>query len=189
MEQVRLGPYEESMYEAYAAFALGQYGPGAYQASERYLGWLYDDNPVTRSTGGRRNLIVCRQGEAVVGCIHKMRLRWLVKGQSVEIPVLHNWMVVPEHRRGMGSLLLTAAFRGEAHALIPASEGELATIYRRLRCEEVPLSTYRRVLAPLRGGLRYLISKGGTNRFFAPFRYGKAAEGIERTGDDGVTVE
>jgi hypothetical protein len=191
MEEVRLEAYQDSMFEAYAEFALRQFGRGAYQATRRYLGWLYDDNPVGRPDGKRQDFIVCRQGEQVVGCIHKMRLRWRVKDEALEIPVLHNWMVAPEHRHGMGSLLLTAAFRGEAHALIPASEGELVDMYRRLRCEEVPLSSYRRFLSPVRGGIRYLIAQGGKNHLFGPFRYQEVAREVTRRKDSevGVAVE
>jgi hypothetical protein len=189
MEPLRLEGYQESMFDAYASFARSQYGVDAYQASRRYLRWLYDDNPLTQARN-RPDLILCRQGEAVVGCIHKMRLRWLVKGEADEFPVLHNWIVAPEHRRGVGSLLLTGAFRGEAHAFIPSAAGDLSTIYRQLRCEEIATSLYRRVLAPLGGGLRYLITRGGKNSLFTPFRYDASGGGTRRTtADDGVVVE
>jgi hypothetical protein len=186
MEPLRLEPYDDAMFDAYASFARSHYGADAYQATRRYLGWLYDDNP--SSSKGRGDFILCRQGRDVVGCIHKLRLRWRVKGETVEIPTLHNWMMAPEHRKGVGTLLLTGACRGEKHALIPAAAGDLAVIYRQLRFEEIPLSWYRRVLTPIRGGIRYLITRGGRLRLFSPFRY-PHADGAPSGTQDEVIVE
>jgi hypothetical protein len=186
MESLRLEPYDDAMFDAYASFARSQYGAHAYQATRRYLGWLYDENPA--SSKGRADFILCRQGRTVVGCIHKLRLRWRAKGETVEIPTLHNWMMAPEHRKGVGTLLLTGACRGESHALIPGAAGDLAAIYRQLRFEELPLSWYRRVLTPIRGGIRYLVTRGGKLRLFSPFRYDHW-DGAPNGAHDEIIVE
>jgi hypothetical protein len=145
-------PYGDAMYTAYAAFANRAWGDGCYQGSRSYLSWLYR---VERTPKPRPEdfLIAVSQG-AVVGCMHKMRLIWKHEGALVEVPALHNWIVDERFRTGVGIVLLTKAMRSDRHAYISSAAGDLGTVYRKLKCQEVQACWYRKVLRPVAGALR-----------------------------------
>ncbi len=147
-----VSPYSKDLYPAYAAFANRAWGDGCYQGTRRYLSWLYES---TRSPMPRpEDFLVAVSRGSVVGCMHKMRLVWKIEGQLVEVPALHNWIVDEQFRSGVGLVLLTKAMRSDKHAYISSAAGDLATVYRKLKCQELQASWYRKVLRPVAGGLR-----------------------------------
>lgn len=149
---VQVLPYESSRYEAYATFAETAYGRGCYQASRGYLEWLYG---VERSPAPRRDdFLVAVAGDRVVGCLHKMRLLWRSGGELLEVPALHNWIVDEEFRSGVGLVLLMKALRSERHAYISSAAGDLASVYHKLKCQDVRANVYRKVLRPVAGAAR-----------------------------------
>jgi hypothetical protein len=150
-------PYSEGMFNAYAAFATRAWGTGCYQATRNYIEWLYQANP--SGTPRTDDFLVGRNGETIVGCIHKMRLVWQSSSALVEVPALHNWMVDAQFRTGVGLLLLNKAMRSDAHAFISSAAGELATIYRKLKCQEIQACWYRRILLPMQAVVRYSLNR------------------------------
>jgi hypothetical protein len=149
---VRVLPYNHANYAAYAAFANRAWGDGCYQASRSYLSWLYE---VERTPMPRPDdFLVALSSGAVVGCMHKMRVLWKSEGRLVEVPALHNWIVDEQFRSGVGLVLLTKAMRSDRHAYISSAAGDLATLYRKLKCQEVQACWYRKVLRPIAGALR-----------------------------------
>lgn len=150
---IRVLPYDPSWLQAYAAFAAREWGPGCRQADPRYIRWAHS-NPLP-PPAGRSVIWLGVQGPAVIGCIHSMRLAWRVGGELVGFPTLHDWLVAPDFRGGLGTMLLTTALRKEPHAFIPAAAGELEQVYRALRCEPANSSWFRQVLRPASGALRF----------------------------------
>jgi hypothetical protein len=128
----------------YRRFCQTMFGRDSYQARSTYLDWLYNDNPTGR--GLDDCLIATEPSGAVVGCIHRLRLPWLVDGRHVDIPSLHNLMIAEAFRGGAGFFMLMRAVKGESHALIPGVTGNLAEAYVRMGYQRVNTRWYRRVL-------------------------------------------
>jgi hypothetical protein len=159
---IRLVPYEPAWFESYRALAEREWGPGCRQADPRYLRWAYK-NPIVQPKG-RSVIWLGVQDQTVIGCIHTMRLPWRVGDALVDFPTLHDWLVAPEHRTGVGTMLLTNALRGERHAFIPAAAGELEQVYQALRCEPADSMWFHRVLRPAAGALRFGLQKALVQR-------------------------
>lgn len=154
---IRLVPYEPQWLDSYRALAEREWGPGCRQADPRYLRWAHK-NPIVQPKG-RHAIWLGVQDRSVIGCIHTMRLPWRVGDSLVDFPTLHDWLVAPEHRTGIGTMLLTNALRGERHAFIPAAAGELEQVYQALRCEPADSMWFHRVLRPAAGALRFGLQK------------------------------
>lgn len=155
MSDFEIVPYRADLFGAYSAFAERAWGGGAYQSTATYLDWLYGGDP----SGVRYDFLLATSGVKVIGCIHKLRLPWKGAGESADVPALHNWIVEEDARSGVGLVLLTKALRSEQHAFVSSAAGELATIYRKLRCEQIDASWYRRILRPVAGGMRLAASR------------------------------
>ena len=162
MQPVRISAFEERDADGYRAFARAQFGENAYQASMRYLDWLYAQNPCAR---GKQDFLLARAKDGrIVGCVHKLILPWRVGSETRVLPTLHNLMVEPEHQKGAGVFLWMAALRGEENAIIPAAVGNLSKASRRLRYQPVPSWWFRSVLTPVRAGLRWGLRRSGAAR-------------------------
>jgi len=153
---IRIATYEPSRLASYARFAESAYGRGAYQASPAYLSWLYRERPEDL-------LVAVTDAEEVVGCVHKLRLPWLVGRETIDVAAVHNWMVLPAHRGGTGLRLFLAALAPERHAFVPGSGPASAAIHDKLRGQEAPVAWYRWPLLAwnleaVRAGLRGLWS-------------------------------
>ncbi len=150
---LRIVAYEPKWFDSYKGLAEREWGPGCHQADPRMLRWALR-NPI-RPAEGRSAIWLGVAGEEVVGCIHTMRLPWQVGDALTEFPSLHDWLVAPDHRTGLGTMLLTHALLGERHAFIPAAAGELEQVYTALRCERADSMWVRKVLRPLGGAARF----------------------------------
>lgn len=135
---------------SYLKFAADQFGKSACASNERYLAWLYEQNPF----GGRWTdaLLAVTSAGDVVGCMHAMNIPWRIDNELVVVPALHNLMVSPEHRQGVGMRMAIKAVQGRSLSIIPATLEPTASLYRRLGCVRVESSWYRRVLRPLHVG-------------------------------------
>lgn len=107
------------------------FGLGSYQADSGYLHWLYERNPASH---GMRDCIVATQGEAVVGCMHRLMLPM---NGGRRLAALHNHFVDPSIRSGSGVLLLRRSTRDADVAVAPGVEEKLGPIYQRLRFHAV----------------------------------------------------
>jgi len=148
--------FEERFREKYVAFARECYGSTAYQASEKYLTWLYETNP-TPGGGWRDFLIGVSDDVEVVGCLHKMRLPWCIDAEVVSVPALHNLFVKPAYRKGIDWLV--AALAGERHAYVPGSAGALARFYHGLGFQPIPTEWYCKSIRPLSGFMRLALHR------------------------------
>jgi|SRR5690606_27624368 len=154
---IRVVPYQPDWYSSYQALAEREWGIGCHQADPGYLRWMHE-NPIAPPSG-QHTIWLGVAGETVIGCITSMRLRWRVGEQLVDFPTLHDWLVAPEYRTGLGTMLLTTALRGQRHAFTPAADGELEQVYTALRCERADSMWFRHVLRPVPGGLRFGLQK------------------------------
>jgi hypothetical protein len=154
---IRVVPYESTWFESYRTLAEREWGRGCRQANPEFLRWAHK-NPIAPPKG-RSAIWLGVQEQTVIGCIHTMRLPWRVGDELVDFPTLHDWLVAPEHRTGVGTMLLTTALRGERHAFIPAAAGELEQVYEALRCEPADSMWFRHVLRPTAGALRFGLQK------------------------------
>ncbi|MCK4774938.1 MAG: GNAT family N-acetyltransferase [Candidatus Krumholzibacteria bacterium] len=184
MQSIRWIGFTHSHLHSYQAFAERMYGRESYQTSEAYINWLYRENP--HGPDLQKDFKVgVTDNERVVGCIHKMRLPWRVAGERVDVPAVHNLMVDPKYRKGLGFMLTMASFGSERHALIPAVDGPLADAYDKLGLQPIRVEWYRRVLKPLSGALqltsRKLLGRGGGPRWFE-------ADDTESRCSDGCSV-
>jgi len=167
--EIRWAPFEEKYWRAYLQFARQQFGESAYQASERYLCWLYKENP-SKGENYSDFIIGMTKENEIIACIHKMRITWKVNGSNVDIPAIHNLMVTKEYRTGVGLMLIMAAFSGEEHALIPGTAMPVSALYQKLRCQKIDACWYRKVLTPIKGalslGLHKTFGYRVTDRYF-----------------------
>lgn len=128
-----------------------EFGAEGYQQHRRYLDWLYDANPAAR---GLADCLVARQGEAVVGCMHRMMLPLAGPEAPGLIGVLHNHFVTEAVRSGPGVLLLRRATKNVDAAFAPGVQAPLDEVYRRLGFVQVPGWWLMRVLDPVGGAIR-----------------------------------
>ncbi len=138
--------------EPYLKFAARQFGAASSAANERYLNWMYEQNPF----GGRwaDSLMAVTSTSEVVGCVHAMNVPWRIDNELVVVPAIHNLMVAPEHRQGVGTRMVMKALQRHELSIIPSAVEPLGLLYRRLKCERVESHWYRRVLRPLKVGLQ-----------------------------------
>ena len=130
------------------AFSATWFGRDAYQGSEQYLRWLYEDHPFAR--GFKDCLLAKDENGRIVGCIHKFPLPCEVDGRRLTLASLQNLMIDKKMRSGPGILLLRRAIKGEQLALAPGVIGALREVYRRFGYYEVPSFWFKRVLSPIR---------------------------------------
>ncbi len=136
--------------EPYLKFAVQQFGADASAANERYLRWLYgQSSPDSR---WKDSLLAITSAGEVVGCVHAMHVTWRIENELVSVPAIHNLMVAPEHRQGIGMRMVVKALQGHSLSLVPGTVDPLASLYRKLGCERVEARWYRRVLRPLQVG-------------------------------------
>ncbi len=150
MEKVECQEGRSSHAAAYLQFAARQFGATTSAASERYLSWLYEHNPY----GGQWSdslMAVTATGD-VVGCVHAMNVPWRIENELVVVPAIHNLMVAPEHRQGVGTKMVMKTLQQHDLAIIPSAVEPLGMLYRRLKCVRLESSWYRRVLRPLKVG-------------------------------------
>ncbi len=151
VSQPKIAQYEPRFEKAYLAFAARSWGAHSYQASPRYLAWMYDRNPLAKP--GRKDIILAVRGDDVIGCLHKMRLSWRSGGDLIELPTSHNWMVAEADRKGIGTMMLMAGLR-DRHVFVPSAKGPLAEMFRALKGEEIRPSRKNWVLRPLQTAAR-----------------------------------
>jgi hypothetical protein len=133
--------------DALLRFYGEMYGADSYQASRRYIDWLYSENPVGRGIG---DCIVALEQGAIVGSVHRMRLPCVTPSGAATLASLQNHVVSPRLRGGAGIMLLQKAVKGEQLTLSPGVSGRLGEAYRRLGYDEVPSYWLMRVLQPFR---------------------------------------
>jgi len=146
-EDIRIRPFEWNELGAYSRFAERAFHRG-YQSEESYLRWLYDENPVAPARWGFH--VACVSGN-IVGCVHRLGLEWLVRGESTVVPAIHNLMVEERYRKGAGLMLILASTSGCRHAFVPGVGPELSPVYEKLGYQQVDTTWFREVLAPIRG--------------------------------------
>ena len=140
----------------YLEFARANFGPDAYQASPEYLAWLYDPaRPLRCADAGM--LLALDSTSRIVGCIHVLTMTWRTQGNVVEVPALHNAMVAPAHRQGVGGLLIMQSFQGRACAFVPGAVDPLAAAYRRIGFVAVPTEWRAKWLHPFSAVWRRLL--------------------------------
>ncbi len=186
METPRWVTFSDQYLDSYRRFAEEQYGRGCYQGLKEYLDWLYRWNP---SAIGYDDFLVGVIGESeVVGCIHRMRLPWLIDGKECFCPTLHNLAVRPEYRFGTGFWLLKKSLHLQEHALIPGVVPPLSEAYRHMQCQPVPSRWFRRVTKKFSGALTLGLSRA-TGGVLQPRRYFgtevREVEGCRLTMDPG----
>ncbi|MCX7418958.1 MAG: GNAT family N-acetyltransferase [Planctomycetia bacterium] len=139
-----------SLAAAYLKFAATQFGATKSAANERYLSWLYEHNPF----GGQwsDSLMAVTAAGDVVGCVHAMNVPWRVGQERVVVPAIHNLMVAPEHRQGIGMKMVMKTLQQHDLSIIPSAVEPLGMLYRRLKCVPLASNWYRRVLSPLKIG-------------------------------------
>jgi len=152
--------------DRYVHFAKEHYGENAYQASLKYLEWLYLENPYSNQYDDF--IIGLNKSEEIVGCIHKMRLPWSVKGRETLVPSLHNLVISEQYRSGAGFWLLKRSLYGEPHAIIPGVIEPLSTAYREMKCQQINTNWYLKILCPVKA-----VIKTALNRLSIPFIYNR----------------
>ena len=150
MDKVECQEGTSSHAAPYLKFAARQFGATTSAASERYLRWLYKKNPY----GGRwaDSLMAVSSTGEVVGCVHAMNVPWRIDNELVVVPAIHNLMVAPEHRQGVGTRMVMKSLERHHLSVIPSAVEPLGLLYRRLGCARVESLWYRRVLRPLKVG-------------------------------------
>ncbi|TXT39536.1 MAG: hypothetical protein FD138_46, partial [Planctomycetota bacterium] len=117
MDQLVCQEGTAAQLEPYLKFAVQQFGAGASAANERYLRWLYGQD----SSDGRWKdslLAITSTGE-VVGCVHALPVTWRIDNELVVVPAIHNLMVAPAHRQGIGMKMVVKALQGHSLSLVP----------------------------------------------------------------------
>lgn len=132
-------------------FMTDSFGSGCYQSQRRYFDWLYERNPATR---GIEDCIVALDGSEIVGCVHRMRLPFIIDGRHTTMVSLQNHVISPRIRGGAGIMLLQKAVRGEEVSFSPGVAGRLGEAYRRLGYNEIPSYWFMRGLSPVRAAVQ-----------------------------------
>jgi len=133
--------------ESLLHFSEQMYGQGSYQSLKRYLQWLYEQNPFSR---GIEDCIIATEQEAIVGCVHRMRLPCSTGAGTTTLASLQNHVVSPRFRGGAGIMLLQRAVKGEAVTFSPGVHGRLSEAYRRLGYSEIASYWFQHLLSPIR---------------------------------------
>ena len=175
--------YNSSYSRAYRHFARKCFGEQAYQSNKNYIAWLYQENLLSRQEDDF--LIGVLEDGRVIGCLHKMRLNWNYRGNIVEVPAFHNYMVDPDFRHAAGFFLLMKALSNEQHALMPGTGRVTSEIYEKLGFQEAKTSWYLKILRPIHGAFimsaRKFLSRPFRARYFDSPR-------LEETSSSGFSV-
>ena len=114
-----------------------------------------------------------------------MRLNWNYRGNIVEVPAFHNYMVDPDFRHAAGFFLLMKALSNEQHALMPGTGRVTSEIYEKLGFQEAKTSWYLKILRPIHGAFimsaRKFLSRPFRARYFDSPR-------LEETSSSGFSV-
>lgn len=154
-------PLSKELVGTYLRFASKAFGPNSYQSNPDYLRWLYEENPATR---GISDALVAVRGSELVGCIHKMRMRWYLSGTIAEIPSLHNTMVLPNHRFGIGGLLIAKSLKGEKAVFVPGAVGEVADLLGRLGFRDAGATWRLSLTKPISAAISVIKKKMASKR-------------------------
>ncbi len=155
--KIKLIPFAEKFKADYRNFAKRNWGKDCYQASDKYLQWLYQQNPCGASV--EDFLIAINNHQEVVGSIHKLNIPWLINGEKIIIPAIHNLLVEQKYRTGNGLFLITASLKGADNIFIPGVNPPLSDAYRMLRSQELAIQQYRKVIRPFTGSTKLLCHK------------------------------
>jgi hypothetical protein len=162
--------------ERILAFAGRVYGRNAHQAMASFYQWEYTENP--NCPNGLGSMIVAVDGsQQVVGFINRVYLTWDVRGEQVTIPALVDFAVDDAHRQGgVGLRLILKSTSDLGHAFINGSNPNSAPVFRSLKYQELEGGQwFRKILSPLRGGLRYALHKIGGGVPASPLRFAQWA--------------
>src|ERR1039457_4412877 len=140
------------------AFSARAYENTAYQASERYVRWLYEEHPAAR---GPKDCLLAVDGKEILGCIHRMPLPGRYGEQRFTLVSLQNHIVDERLRGGAGVLLLRQAVRGEQAVFSPGVHGRLSEAYRRLGYEQIEGCWLIRPIARIKGALQLFRARLG----------------------------
>jgi hypothetical protein len=145
---VKIIPYSGEYLKSYQDFARRNWGKRCYQQTEKYLRWLYQENPCADQ---KKSFLIAVEprNNKVVGALHKMRLPWLIDGQKILASSIHNLLVDKNYRRGSGLMLITASLKGETGVLCPGVLPPLSEAYKMLRCQEINALWFRKIISPL----------------------------------------
>ena len=102
MAKLELVPYKGHFFKNYQSFAAKNWGQDTYKGYKAYLDWLYKENPSTQKKD-TDFLVLTSNNEDVLGVIHKMHVPWMVNGQEIEIPAIHNLLVEKKYQAGHGN--------------------------------------------------------------------------------------
>jgi len=147
----------EQNFSEYQALAVRMFGKVSYQANMDYLRWLYEQKEFKRDNCCLLLLV----NKKIVGCICIMYLDWSVGPERVKVAIPHNLVVLPEFRKGVLGMLLTYKIISENQWMfIPGVSGKWAMFHERvLKMTKIPLVCYRKILRPLRGGIKIICSR------------------------------
>jgi hypothetical protein len=158
MPDIQLESFQGKYLKAYAEFAREAWGESCYQSSEKYLNWLYKENPCRSSS--EEDLILGLAEDKVVGCIHKLRLMWKNKNKVIFIPTIHNLVISEKYRKQwFGIKILKLSFARENHVLVPGVAENQGNLYKFLKCQQVGSSWYRKILTPVKGAIYLSLKK------------------------------
>ena len=132
MSSYSISKFKETWRESYNYFIEKNFGKTSYQSSEKYINWLYFENPYGK--GFADFILILEDENKVVGCVHKIRFNIFDKKQDKNISCasIHNLMVDDEHRNGVGFLLVREFLKTEQAFFIPGVTGKLSESYRKL---------------------------------------------------------
>jgi predicted N-acetyltransferase YhbS len=147
-------------------FSRTVFGERSYQGTRRYIDWLYGANPFAQGLG---DCLVAVEDEAVVGCIHRMRLPLAGAAGADGLTSLQNHIVSPKVKSGVGLMLLRRCAKEAAIAFSPGVNGRLAQAYRQLRHPEVPTHWLWKPVRPIKAAAQL-----GLARIFPARREGAA---------------
>ncbi|MGJ0531958.1 hypothetical protein [Methylocystis sp.] len=124
--------YTPEWRESYMKFVEKNFGRSAYQGRQRYLDWLYMQNPHGRRY--RDFSVVVLDNSEVVGCIHKLRFELSGPGETATLNgvAVQNLMVDVDHRNGAGFLLFRDIISKDRLFVAPGAIGEVAAAYEKL---------------------------------------------------------
>ncbi|GBR76458.1 hypothetical protein NO2_1000 [Candidatus Termititenax persephonae] len=141
-------PYAPEYLPAYQDLARRGWGKHCYQQTEKYLRWLYHDNPYA-DKATPFFIALEPSNNKVIGVLHKLRLPWLIDGQKVIVNSMHNLLVDKDYRQGGGLMLITAALKGETNVFCPGVLPPLSNAYKMLRYQEIDVLWLRQLIWPL----------------------------------------
>lgn len=157
---IRIAPLMAVSSAALQNYHAAAFDASSYQASERYMHWLYAANPFDKSPAG----LVLLSEETIVGVIHVMVLPGRAQTEALVIHSLQNLIVDEEFRAGTGQLLVKKALREADIGVFPGVAEPLARTYRVMRYAETKSFWGRRMLDPKGVALGLLLERLGWSR-------------------------